>query len=117
MRAIAYLLITVVLLGVSGVSAAGTVEGRVVFVQVGHGYTPDNVFALVKFDTTINARPACATDTVRMAINPATEAGKAMLSLVLAAKAAGMVIEAVGTDNCDVMGSEQESISYLFLKD
>ena len=117
MRARTYLLIIAVLLGASSVSEAGTVEGRVVFVQVGHGYTQENVYALVKFDTTISAQPACATDNTRLAINPATEAGKAMLSLVLAAKAAGMVIEAIGTDNCDVMGSVQESISYLRLKD
>ncbi len=94
-------------------ASAGTVQGKVVLLQAGHGYTPDDAYVLVKFDTDVTGGPACATDATRLALNPATEAGKAMLSMLLAAQAAGLTVEAFGRNNCDVMGSVQESLSYI----
>ena len=94
---------------------AGGVEGKVVFVQIGSGYTPDNVYALVKFDVAPNNQPSCATDpTNRFAINPATEAGKAMLSVLLTAKTTDATVEIIGTNDCNVMAT-RESVSYLRL--
>ena len=95
-------------------ASAGTIQGVVEYVQIGHGYTPDNVYALVKFDTSASGQPACATDSLdRFAINPATEAGQALLAVLVAAHATQSTVHVFGTGTCDVMGSAHESISYL----
>ena len=84
--------------------------------QVGTGYTADNVYALVLFDVAPSGQPACATDSQkRFAINPATDAGKAMMSVLLTVKANGAVVEIVVTNDCSTMNG-WESISYLRLK-
>ena len=93
--------------------SAGTVNGKVIRLQAGHGYTPDDAYVLVTFETEVTGGPACATDTTRLALNPATEAGRAMLSMLLSAQVAGLTVQAFGEDNCDVMGSGQESLSYI----
>lgn len=91
---------------------AGEAQGTIYFVQAGHGYTPENVFFLVQVDGTRTNSPSCATDT-RMAINPATNAGKAMLAMLLSAKAAGQTVILYGTGNCQLMGTEFESVSFM----
>jgi hypothetical protein len=93
-------------------SLAGEAQGTINFVQAGHGYTPENVFFLVQVDGTRTNSPSCATD-ARMAINPATNAGKAMLAMLLSAKAAGQTVILYGTGNCQLMGTEFESISHM----
>lgn len=91
---------------------AGEVTGTINFVQAGHGHTPDDAFVLVQVDGTRLYAPSCATDP-RMAINPATHAGKAMLAMLLSAKAAGQTVVIYGTGNCQMMGTEFESISHM----
>lgn len=95
---------------------AGSVTGRIEFIQAGLGYTPQNAYALVKVNGAPDNQPGCATD-ARFALNPATEAGKAFLALLMSAKAAGNTVTLVGTGACDVMGGEFESISYLQVLD
>ncbi len=94
---------------------AGNTEGKVDYIQAGSGWTSDNVYFLVKVNAARNGKPACATDD-RMAVNPATEAGKVMLSMLLAAKAASQTVELVGSNNCNIMGQEFESINYMRVK-
>ena len=103
---------TILFLFASSLSIAGNLEGKVTMIQIGHGYTSENVYALVKFDKEPTGQPACASDG-RMAINPATEPGRTMLSVLLAAKATQSTVEVRGKNNCDVMGAGQESISYI----
>ena len=94
---------------------AGRVEGKIERIQAGYGYTTENVYFLVKVNASREAKPACATDD-RMSINPSTEAGKVIVSMLMAAHAAGQTVEIAGNGNCTLMGGDFETISYLRIK-
>ena len=96
------------------VAHAGEAVGTVEFVQAGQGFTPDNAYVLIQISGQRNGAPICASDP-RMAINPATVHGKAMLALLLSAHASGKQVRLYGTGNCNVMGNEFESISFMRL--
>ena len=115
MTIISKMFVMLLLLVVSSSAVSGRALGTVELVQVGHGYTPDNVYVLVDIDGERTARPDCANDD-RMALNPSSEAGKAMYSLLLSARLAGQVVEVIGTKDCELMGPGWESVSYMRLK-
>lgn len=58
-------------------------------------------------------RPACAT-TNDFAIDNSTAAGKVMIASILAAQAAGLVVNVSGTGNCDVWGDRESAASVTF---
>jgi hypothetical protein len=99
---------------ISQPSAAGEAVGTIEFLQVGHGYTPDNAYVLVQIIGQRIGAPSCAIDP-RLAVNPNTAAGKAIMATLLAAKAAGSSVRIYGNGTCDVMGTEFESINYVRL--
>jgi len=113
MKIIRVLMFAIGTLALCSPVSAGTVNGKVIRLQAGYGYTPDDAYVLVTFEKDVTGGPACASDAARLALNPATEAGKAMLSMLLSAQVAGLSVQAFGKDNCDVMGSGQESLSYI----
>lgn len=97
---------------------AGTVIGRVIMVQVGRGYTPEDVYALVETDGDPTGQSTCATDPrKRFAINPATKAGKALLALLTTARVTNATVEIWGSGNCDVMSDQFESIQWMRIRD
>ena len=51
----------------------------------------------------------------RLAVNPHTAAGKAIMAVLLAAKAAGGSVRIYGSGTCAVMGNEFESINSVRL--
>lgn len=105
------------LLGLAACAAsasAGEAVGAVEFLRGGHGWTPDNVYMLVQITGQRTGAPSCATDP-RLAVNPNTPAGKAIVAMLLTAKAAGNTVHIYGNGNCDVMGTEFESINYIRL--
>lgn len=97
-----------------GSASAGEALGTIEFVQAGHGYTPDNVYVLVLITGSRSGAPGCATDP-RLAINPNTAAGKAIMAVLMTAKAAGNTVHIYGKGSCDVMGTEFESIDRIRL--
>jgi len=105
------IVLLIALMSFSALSSAGTGNGKIAMIQAGHGYSTENVYFLITIDG-VRVKSGCAANDPRMAINPATEAGKVMLSMLLAAKAAGQTVEVHGTSECGLMG-DIESISYL----
>ena len=106
--------IVITLLGFSQAGYAGTVEGKVSWIQVNvkTGF-PD--FAFIKFDTLPTNSPSCATDVNgRMGVSLQSEAGKAVYSMALAAQVSGKTIWASGTNGC-IAGTVEE-IDYIRLK-
>ena len=101
----------VMMLVLGSFAHAGGAKGKVVMLQAGHGYSSDNAYFLVPIEGERTSRPACAADD-RMAINPATEAGKAMVSMLLAAKATGSDVELFGTGSYGFI-TNIELISYM----
>ncbi len=83
-------------------------------IQSGRGYTQENVYFLVRVVADRVNKPECAGED-RMAINPATEAGKVMVSMLIAAKMSQQPVELLGTNNCDLM-SGFESVNYMRIK-
>lgn len=96
-------------------AAAGDVVGRVEVLQTGHGYTQENVYVLVTVSAIPIYQPTCATDP-RFAINPTTNAGKALFTLLALARASGATVEVIGTGDCGVMNG-WESISFARIRD
>jgi len=98
---------------VFNVCSAGTIKGTVEMIQTGKGYTVEDVYVLVKIVGTRSGQPACATDD-RFSLNPASEWGKSMLSILLTAQATQKTVRLHGVNNCDLMGGNSfEEISYL----
>lgn len=63
------------------------------------------------------AKPACAVnDDIGTISNPSSDAAKAVLSLVLTAKASNQRIRVVGSGACDPMQPGRETISYITLQ-
>ncbi|SMF57439.1 hypothetical protein SAMN02745866_03673 [Alteromonadaceae bacterium Bs31] len=90
-----------------GVSA-GEVTAKIKYIQVNViAGTKDIV--VVKFESEPINRPPCATDD-RMIVKLDTEAGRAVLSMALAAKAADRAIYMRGTGDCT---NALENIAYL----
>ena len=104
--------LVVAFMGISLNALAGQGIGKIDFVQSGHGYTTENAYVVVKIDAPRTSKPACATDD-RMAINPSTEAGKVIVSMLLAANAASQTVEVYGSNSCSIMGGDFENISYV----
>jgi hypothetical protein len=100
--------------GSTAPAVAGEAVGTIEFLQTGYGYTPDNVYVLVQVTGQRTGAPSCATDP-RLAVNPNTPAGKAILAMLLSAKTAGNSVRIYGNGSCDVMGTEFESINYVRL--
>jgi hypothetical protein len=96
----------ILLSGATVSSIAGTVTSTVNFVQVN---VPNRAY--IQFSTAPTGSPACATDP-RMFIDLTTDAGKAMYSMALTAKASGKRLFAGGTSTCY---SKFEQISYMRL--
>jgi hypothetical protein len=86
--------------------AAGTVTSTVNFVQVN---SPNRAY--VQFNTAPSGSPACATDP-RMHIDLTTDAGKAMYSMALTAKASGKQLFSAGMGTCY---SKFEKVNYMRL--
>jgi hypothetical protein len=93
---------------------AGVVTGNVEFLQAGLTTGTDG-HILVKIYQTPSNQPACATNP-RFSVNPATDVGKALLALLLAAQASGKTVQIWGTGSCDQMAGF-ESLSYMRLLD
>lgn len=96
-------------------AAGGYVEGKVKMLQVGSGWTPENVYVLVEMDAAVTGQPACATDP-RLALNPATELGRALYSALLSAKHARSTVEIRGIGDCTTMGNSFEGINLVRIK-
>ena len=62
--------------------------------------------------------PTCPSPLIanRFAIAATTDAGKAMISLLLTAQARGKRVSVYGTGNCNLWG-DTESVSYLVVED
>ena len=96
-------------------ASASRIEGKISFIQAGPGWTSDDAYFLVKMIDARTDKAECATDE-RLAINPTTNSGKVIVSMLLAAKAAGQTVEIIGSDDCAIMGREFESIRYVRVK-
>ncbi|WP_152569458.1 MULTISPECIES: hypothetical protein [Sphingomonas] len=58
--------------------------------------------------------PACATQATRFAIPSNTDWGKAMISIILSAQAAGKQVFINGTGNCSTWG-DSEGVDYVMI--
>lgn len=62
-------------------------------------------------------KPACAVnDDIWTISNPSSDAAKAVLSLVLTAKASNQQITVVGTGSCDPAQPGRETIAYINIR-
>jgi hypothetical protein len=106
------ILLVIFVLFSAEVFCEGRVEGEIDFLQAGSGWTDSGVYVLVKMQDEVAGKPGCATDQ-RFAIDPSTEIGKAIYSILLAAKHAQSEVFIVGDNSCDLMGNTFEGINYV----
>ncbi len=94
---------------------SGTVNSKILFIQVNNGTSWPGLVA-VKFDAMPNSQPSCATDNQgRFGFSIDTDAGKATYALMLSAQASGKTVEVYGKNSC--FGSTAiEEIDYVRIK-
>jgi hypothetical protein len=87
---------------------AGSTTSKILYIQTNAKTATPNV-AAIKFVTPPSQRAGCASDD-RMILNLETEGGKAAFSIALAAKTAGLAINAAGNGDCT---GALENVGYL----
>ncbi len=97
------------------VSASDTATGKITRIGGGmSGATPSIYFGL---DSEPSNRPACSSHNVYYyVLDPTTDEGKSLYTLLLSAKSMGHKIAVNGTGNC-ALGQPMESVSFWILRD
>jgi hypothetical protein len=103
------------LLQTTSALAAGTdFTGKVLKVRV-----DSSGYGLIYFDVTADVAGATCRDAGNkrfLAFNTATEGGRGILQVALAAQLSGKQIHAVGTDTCTIFAGEIEDTARIYLQ-
>lgn len=89
-------------------------EGTVTLIAAANSSGEPYGFAVAGQRTT---KPACASnDDIWTISNPSSDAAKAVLSLVLTAKASNQHIRVVGNGACDAIQQGRETVAYITIQ-